>query len=205
MRHVYHQIRANFARNCAKFLKVNHARICCGSGDNHPRLFFHRKLADRGIIKISLAIYAVGNHRKQFARKIHGRAVREVPAERQAHAHHFVSGFQKRKIHCHIGGRPRKRLHIDAPLFTQTKNFLRAFNCKHLNIVNHAIARIVALVGVSFRVFIGKLRAECFAHRPRDDVFRRDQINRILLAAGFCGDECCHFRIIFFELSHGMR
>ena len=70
-------------------------------------------------------------------------------------------------------------------LASAIKEFLSTLNCEHLYLVGVGLAAIVAFARISFGVFVGEYRALGFAHRPRDIVFRWNELEPFLFASFF--------------------
>ena len=107
VRHIDHEHRAHLVRDLAETLKVYYARICRRARQNKFWLAFSRYAFDLGIVYcLGLFVYAVRNYVVKPARIIDLRAVRQMPAVREVHAHERIAGIEHRVKHRVIGVRP---------------------------------------------------------------------------------------------------
>ena len=70
-----------------------------------------------------------------------------------------------------------------------------ALDRQRLGDVDPFAAAVVTRARIPFRIFVGHHRTLRFQHRPADDVFRRDQLDLMALAAEFALDRGGDFRI----------
>ncbi len=76
-------------------------------------------------------------------------------------------------------------LHIDE---TTVEYLLGPVDRQLLDLIRRRAALIVALARIALCIFVGEDAALSFQHRLRDDIFRGDQLNLVLLALQFLGD-----------------
>ncbi len=77
----------------------------------------------------------------------------------------------------------------------RAEQFLGALDRQRLGDVDPFAAAIVARARIALGVFVGHHRALRFQHRPADDVFGRDQLDLMALAAEFALDRGGDLRI----------
>ncbi|MCY1461708.1 hypothetical protein D9M71_793910 [compost metagenome] len=87
VRHVHHQVSADFIADVAKALEVDGPGIRRGPGDDHlrpvlPGQGFHFFVIER----LGFLLQSIGKRPVEFAGKIHGGAVGQVTAVGQGHA-----------------------------------------------------------------------------------------------------------------------
>ena len=120
-----------------------------------------------------------------FARLRGRRAVGQVAAGGEAHAHDRVAGLQQRHHHRAIGLRARVRLDVGEAAAEQ---LLGALDRQRLDRVGRAAALVIAAPRIAFGIFVGEHRSLRFEHRAADDILRRDQLDLGLLAAKLAAD-----------------
>jgi len=84
------------------------------------------------------------------------------------------------------------RLHVGK---LRAEQFLGALDRQRLGDVDPFAAAVVTRTRIPFRVLVRHHRALRFQHRPADDVFRRNQLDLMPLAAEFAFDRGSDFRI----------
>ena len=77
----------------------------------------------------------------------------QVAAMGKIHAQYFVARFERSKVDCHIGLTSGMRLNIG--IFS-IKNLFATSTCQGFDLISIITAAIVAPVGVSFSVLVGK-------------------------------------------------
>ena len=128
---------------------------------------------------MGVVLHAVGDEVVVQTREIDGRAVGEVAAVSQAHAHDGVTRLQK----CHVNGGVglRARVGLDVGVLG-AEQLAGALNGDVLHHVHHVAAAVVALGGVALGVFIGQYRANGHHDGLGDHVLGGDQLQTVSLA-----------------------
>ena len=106
----------------------------------------------------------------------------EVAAFGEAHAHDGVAGLQEGHEHRLVGLRAGVGLHVGG---LGAEQRLDAVDRQLLDDVDVFAAAVVALAGIALGVLVGELRALRLHHRRAGVVFRRDQLDVVLLALVF--------------------
>ena len=154
MRHVDHQVRANFLGDLAQAGEVDLARIGRGAGDDELRLGLQRALAD-GVHVDHLVLLAdlVVDDVEPLAGHGDRRAVGQVAAVGERHAHETVAGLKKGEK-CRLvrlGARMRLNVGVDG-----AEELLHAVDRDGLDLVDELAAAVVALAGIALGVLVGQ-------------------------------------------------
>ncbi len=115
---------------------------------------------------------------------------------RQAHAQDGVARLQQRQIHRLVGLGTAVRLDVRV---IGAKHLLDAVDRQLFGNVDELAAAVVALARIAFGVFVGQLAALRFHHQRAAIVFAGDQLDMILLAAGFSSDGLGQFGVVGFQ------
>ena len=197
MRHVDEVERANFVGDLAHARKINGARIRAAAADDQLRALFLGKLLQFVVVdRLGFFGHAVRNDLVSLAGKIQMMPVREVPAVRQIQSENRIARLQHRGVGFHVGLRPGMRLHVG---MLGAKKLLGAVARQVLDDIGKLAAAVIAFAGISFGILIGKHRASCFEHGFADEVFRGNQFQSFVLAAGFVVDRGGNLRIVFVQ------
>jgi hypothetical protein len=116
----------------------------------------------------------------------------EVAAGIKAHTQNGVAGLGQRQHDSLVGLAAGIGLHVGKAAIEQLAG---AFNRKFLSNINEVAAAVIATTRIALGVFVGHHRALRFHHGARNDVFRGDQLNLMLLATKLAFDGSCQFRI----------
>jgi hypothetical protein len=76
-----------------------------------------------------------------------------MPAVRQREAHDRVARLEQREIYCDICGRAGVRLHV---CVFDLEQRLRAVHCERFDLIDVALAFVVAASGVALGIFVGE-------------------------------------------------
>ena len=109
-------------------------------------------------------------------------AVGEMSAMREIHPEHGVAGLQQREVHGHVRLRARMRLHVGV---LGAEQRLRALDRERFGDVDELAAAVVALARIAFGVLVRQHRAGGFEDGMADEIFRRDQLEALVLPALF--------------------
>ena len=110
--------------------------------------------------------------------------------------HEGVARLHQRHEHFGIGRRAGMRLHVGEAAAEQ---FGHPLDREPLDNVDELAAAVIALARQAFGIFVGQHRALRLKHRAADDIFRRDQLDLVALAAEFLADRIGDLRIAFAE------
>ena len=132
-----------------------------------------------------LAPHRVMRGLEPFAGHVDRRAVGEMAAGGEIESHEGIAGLQQRQKHRLVHLAAGVRLHVGE---AGAEQLLGALDRQRLGDVDPLAAAVIALARIAFGVFVGHHRALRFQHRTADDVFRRDQLDLVALAAEFAPD-----------------
>ena len=102
VRHIDHQIRADFVSDLAETLEIDRARVSAGAGNDHFRPALLRDLQHIVIIDHAFVIDAIRYDIEILSGHIDRRAVCQMAAVVQVHTHKSVSRLKHREKHCHV-------------------------------------------------------------------------------------------------------
>ena len=197
VRHVDHQLGAHLVGDRAEGGKVDGARIGAAARHDHLGLVLAREA--RHLVHVDAMVlppHRIGHHLEPLARHVHRRAVRQVPARRQAQPHEGVARLHQRHEGGLVGGRARVRLHVGEAAL---EHLLGALDRQRLDLVDVLAAAVVAVAGIALGVLVGEHRAGRLQHRARHHVLRCDQLDLILLAFELAADHAGDLRIALGE------
>jgi hypothetical protein len=126
-----------------------------------------------------VGVEAVLHRVVELAGEVDRRAVRQVPAVRQAHAEDGVARLQHRHVHGGVGLRARMRLHVGE---IGAEQRLRRSIASCLGDVDVLAAAVVALARVALGVLVRQHGTLRLHHARARVVLRRDQLDVIFLA-----------------------
>jgi hypothetical protein len=135
--------------------------------------------------ELVVGAHAVGNRLEPFAGLVGGRAVRQMSALGERHAHVGVARLQQREENGLVRLRARVGLHVGV---VAAEQFFGARDGERFGLVDEGAAAVIAAAGIAFGVFVGQHRALRFEHRAAHDIFGRDQLDFVLLAPQFAVD-----------------
>ena len=204
MRHIHHQICPDLIGNLTKALKINLSRISRPSGNNQLWLILARQPFHLFIInQPAVPTHTIGHRIKPLSRKRNLCPVGQMTAGIQRHSQNRIMRLQQRHIHSGIGLRTGMWLHIDKP---GVKQFLRPLNGQIFHHVHKLAAAIITPPRITFGILIGQDRPLRLQHRRRNNIFRGNQFNLVLLALQLvfnCGKNLSIFILqIFSEIHH---
>ena len=180
MRHVDEQIGTHAVGDRAETLPVNHQRVRRCACDYHLGLVFRRQCLHLVVVYPFAGIQAVLDSVVQLATDVYRRTVSQVAAMRERHAKDGVARFEHRQIHRLVC--LRSGVGLDIRVF-RAEQRLGAVDRQLFHHVYIFAAAIVALAGIAFCILVGQFAALRFHHRRASVVFRRDQLDVILLTA----------------------
>ena len=128
----------------------------------------------------------ISDHVVRFAGEIQFVAVRKVAAMGKIEAHNGVARLDDCGIRGLIRLRAGMRLHVDV---LRAEEFFRAGAGDIFHFVGVFAAAVIALAGVTFRVFVGKYAAGRFQNGFGREVLAGDQFQLTVLAFGLLPDE----------------
>ena len=105
--------------------------------------------------------------------------MRQVAAVKQVHAHHFLARLKKGKANglvCRASGvRLDVRMRYSKKLFCPVARQV-------FHYVDKLVPAVIALAGITFRVFVGENRTHCLEHAFARVVFGGNHFQPLLLA-----------------------
>ncbi len=187
MRGVDEEKRADLVGDRPERLEIDDPRVRRGSGDDHPRTFADREVADHAVVEhLGVVVDAVRDEVVHTPAEVDRRPVREVAALVEAHPHHLVAGLEQRHERGLIRVRARVGLHIGV---LRAEEGTGTIAREVLGVIDHEVAAVVTLRGVTLGVLVGKHRALRFEHRSRREVLRRDELDRGVLSFELAPDD----------------
>ena len=190
--HVYKQIGAHFLSNFREDFKVDDAGVGRSAGDDHLGLMLSGQLAHLVIVDVAVPVYTVCHHVVVLTGEVGGRAMSQMTAVVQAHAHNGVAGSTQSLVNCEVGLSTGVRLNIGKVC---TEELLGALNSDVLYHIYALAAAVVAASGITLGVFVGEYGSSGGKDSVADDVFGGDQLNVLLLTLKFGLDGAAHFGI----------
>src|SRR5262249_15237405 len=160
--------------------EIDNARISRAASDDELRLVLlgerlHFIEVDAGI----LGAHAVVNGIEPFAGHVGRRAVREMPASREAHAENGVIGLDQCEEYGLVCLAPQLGWNIAEGAVKQPP---RALDSKLLRDFDKLTAAVIAAAWITFSVLVGQNRTLGFEHSARNNVLRSNEFNLALLA-----------------------
>ena len=111
--------------------------------------------------------------------------VGEMSAMGEVQSENGIARLQHGCIGFHVGLRSRMRLHVGV---FGAEELFGAVARQVLDHVGVLASAVVALAGIAFRIFVGEYRAHRFEHRFANEILGGDQLQSVVLAAGFVVD-----------------
>lgn len=180
VRDIRHHERADLIADLAYSLKVDDSRIGGRAADYELGLALQSDFFGFVVVKqLRLPVHAVGHYVEVLARDVDGRAVREMSAVGEIHAHDRVARLARCKEHGEIGARARVGLHV--AVFAAEQLF-EPLPRKVFGDIHKLAAAVVAVRGVAFGIFIGEMGARRGEYRGGDEVLARNELYVVLLA-----------------------
>ena len=193
MRHVDQQIGADAVGDLAKALEIPGPRIGRAAGDDQLGPHLLGLFGDRiHVDELVFAAHGVMRGLEPLAGHVDRRAVGEMAAGGEIETHEGIAGLQQRQKHRLIHLAAGIGLHVGE---AGAEQLLGALDRERLHHVHPFAAAVVAIARIAFGIFVGQHRALRFQHRAADDVFRRDQLDLVALAAEFAADSSGDVRI----------
>jgi len=120
------------------------------------------------------------------AGEIQGVAVRQVPAMRQGHAQHRVTGTERGHVHGDVRGSAGVGLHVGV---LRAEEFLGAIDGQLFHLVGIFAPAVIAPAGIALGVFVGEDGAHGFQDGFRDKIFGGDEFKAGGLTHGFLAQQ----------------
>ena len=115
-----------------------------------------------------------------------------MPAGREIETEEGVARIHQREEYRRVCRRAGMRLHVCEFAAEQSGD---AVDRELLGDVDELAAAVIAPAGITFGIFVGQHRALRLEHGAADDIFRRDQLDLVALAAELAADRIRNFRI----------
>jgi len=198
VRHVDHQVRADFVGNRAERGPIPRTRISGAAGDDQLRLVLTRERSDVvHVDQVIVGAHAVRDRLEPLAAHVDRRTVRQVTARIEIEPHETVARRQQRQEHGLVHLAARIGLHVGE---IAAEQFLGALDRQVFDDVGIFAAAVITLARIAFGIFVGEDRSGRFEHGEARDIFRRDQFDLGLLAMQFLADRRIDFRIGAFQM-----
>ena len=193
--HIYHHKCAHLVGDGTHTLVVPIAGISRRAADDEFGLALQRHALHLVVVnETCLFVYVVGNVVVEFARRVDGRAVREVSAVVEVETHKGVAGLQHGGEHSHIGLCARVGLYVDP---FGVVEFFETLDGDGLHLVHDAASAVETLAGQALGVLVGEDAAHSAHHIGTHEVLRRNEFDSVLLTVVFLVDKVKNFLIFF--------
>ena len=200
VRHIDHEQRAVAVRDVGEHGKVDRARIRRRAGDEQLGMVLLDHVLHGVIVDTTrLGIDAVGDAVVILAGQADPRAVRQMPAAGEIHAHERITGLEQRGVDLEICLRAGMRLDICK---LRAEQRLGARDGDALDLVHIFAAAVVAVAGQTLGVFVGQHAAHGGDNRRGGDIFGRDQLDIFALAVKFLTDQRADLGITAPDILH---
>ena len=181
--HIDEHVGPDLVADLADLRPVYDTGVGRGAGDYHLRaqLLGH---AEHLVIvdELRLGIYTVGTHVEVFACDGRLRAVGEVAAAGEVHAHDDVAGLGKRQVDRNVGLRAGMRLDIGV---LRAEELLGPVAADVFNYIDVFAAAVKTLSGITLGVLVGEMAADGLHDRRRGEVLRSDKLDVVALPREF--------------------
>ena len=179
MRHVDHEVGAHGIGDGAEPSEIDDARISRTTGDDDLRLVRLGEtgnfvVVDERVVPAHTVLHGV----EPFAGNARRCAVGQMTTGRKRHTEQRIAGFHHRGVGGDVGLHAGMRLNIREAAAEQ---FLGALASELLGDIDVGTSAIVASSRISLGVLIGQHRSGRFENGTRNNVFRRDKLDLILL------------------------
>jgi len=176
--HIDHKVSANLLGNRGHAFPIKTQGVSRSATDQELGLVLNGNAFHLVVIDFFFFVQAVRHDIKELARQIGRRAVGQVTAVPQVHAHHGIARFQKSEVHRLVGLRTGMRLHVDV---FSAEDLLQAIDRQLLDHVDMLATTVETLARITFGVLVGELGALGFHHSSGNVIFRSDQLDVIFL------------------------
>jgi len=200
---VGHEVGADFLRDLADELEVEKPRVGGGPRDDDlgplpPGHLAHLVVVD----EVSDGVDRVLDGAPEAGRGAYLPAVSEVAAVRQGEAHDRVPGLEEGVIDGEVRRRARVGLHVGV---VHVEQGLGPLDDQVFQLVGVALALVVALPRIAFRVLVHEDRAQGFHDGGGGVVFGRDEADGIGLVLLFLADEGIYLGVCLLQVFEAHR
>ena len=197
VRHVHHQLRANFVCDAAESRKVDDASVCARAGNDDLRtMLFRQPFHFVVVYRLQLAVDAVLHDIVNLRGKVHRCAVRQVSALVEAHAHDGVAGLDSGEVRRHVRLRAAVWLHIRV---LRAEQLLGTADGEPFRHIHELAAAVVAPPRVALRVLVREHRTLRLKHRRARVVFGRYQVDIAALPLNLVLNRTPDFEVLFHQ------
>ena len=138
------------------------------------------EVAERVVVDgLGVLPHQVRDYLERLAGVVERVAVGEVATVGEVHSEDHVARLAGCEVHGHVGLRAGVRLNVGV---VAAKELLGPVPRQLLRHVHELAPSVVALGGVALGVLVGHHRAHCRQNRGRDEIFRGDQLQAVILA-----------------------
>ena len=143
-------------------------------------------------------VYTIRHKIEVFARHIYRTAMSQMTTMIQIHTHNRIPWFQHGKVYCLVCLRAAVRLYI---YMVATKKLFCTLFCQIFYDIHFFTSAIVAFCRIALCVFICQRGSHCIHYRFRNNIFRSNEFNIMLLSFQFRNNGICHCTINFSNLA----
>ena len=199
---VHHEVGAHLPGDLAELFKVDDPGIGGSAGDDHLRAVLQGQLAHLVIVdQAGNRVAAISDAVVDLAGEAGLRAVGQVAAAAQVHAHHGVAGMAQRQVHRRIGLGTAVGLHVG---IFHAEQLLGALDADVFHLIHVFAAAIIAMPRIALRILVRQHRTHGGHDRLGHDVLRRDQLQVAALALQLLQHYPTDFRVILANEFHAL-
>lgn len=200
VRHVHHEKRPHSIRDPAQPRKVPESRVGGRTGHQQLGPMLFGKARDLVVIEqLVLAAHVVRDKAVQLRREVDGRAVREMAALIERHAHHRIARLEQSGVGGHVRRCAGVRLHVGV---LRAEQRFRALDRDVLDNIDPLATAVVAMTRIALGVLVRENAADGLEHRFARVVLRRDELDLLHLAPPLARDGREEVGILRFEHRH---
>ena len=198
--HVDHQQRAAAVRDVGEDLKIDRPGIGRRACHKELRMVAAHQILDLIVVDAAgLRVDAVADAVVVFAGEVHARAVGQVAAAGQIHAHERVAGLQQGGVDLQIRLRAGMRLHVGVGCAEERPGALHRNVLQHVDVV---AAAVIPLARITLGVFVRQDGTHGGDDGRGGDVLRGDQLDVLLLTVKFVFDAGGDLRVLRLQEVH---
>ncbi|QTK78950.1 hypothetical protein AT6N2_C1164 [Agrobacterium tumefaciens] len=195
VRHIDHQVSANFISNFAEALPVPDTGIGGAASKNELRLMFLGLAFHFVHVEQVVAFaHAVGHDVEPLAGHVDRGTMRQVTTRVEVEAHKGVARLEQREKHGLVHLRTGVWLNVGE---VDAEQLLCALDRELFSDVDELAAAVITFARITLGIFVGHDRTLRFKHGAGHDVFRGNQFDLVALATQFLLDRAENIRIGF--------
>ena len=195
---IYHKICTHFFCHITHIFEVNGSGIGTGTCHDHFGFHFQCLFTESFIINIPFMVHTIRHKIEVFAGHIYRTAMSQMTTMIQIHTHNRIPWFQHGKVYCLVCLRAAVRLYI---YMVAAKKLFCTLFCQVFYDIHFFTSAIVAFCRIALCVFICQRGSHCIHYRFRNNIFRSNEFNIMLLSFQFRNNGICHCTINFSNLA----